>query len=182
MDDDIYRMAISHAKDNPFKDYLGFLQEMGELTEAEQLLCEGLGREFVHLLETTNMSKVYKMPVLIAFYHHGDVCMAATEEELLASWKEFFTTGTNRKDLDRDITYEEYRKIPDKDHRKKILQMPMHFLMEPGKGFFVQKDGYALALMDELEEVVKLPALSGQMGDVIAYRTMDYYQRRYRER
>lgn len=83
--------------------------------------------------------------------------------------------------MDRDITYEEYQKIPDKDHRKKILQMPMHFLMESGKGFFVQKDGYALALfLDELEEVVKLPAFSEQMGDVIAYRTMDYYQRRYR--
>ena len=134
MDDDIYRMAISHAMDNPFKDYLGFLQEMGELTEAEQLLCEGLGREFVHLLETTNMSKVYKMPVLMAFYNHGNVCMAVTEEELLMSWKEFF----------------------------------------------VQKDAYALALMDELEEVVKLPVFSEQMGDVIAYRTMDYYQRRYR--
>lgn len=121
-----------------------------------------------------------KMPVLIAFYHHGDVCMAVTEEELLVAWKESFSTGTNRKDLDRDITYEEYRKIPDKDHRKKILQMSVHFLMESGKGFFVQKDGYALALMDELEEVVKLPAFSEQMGDVIAYRTMDYYQRRYR--
>lgn len=179
MDDDIYQMAISHAKDNPFKGYLGFLQEMGELTEAEQLLCNGIGREFIHLLETTSMSKVYKMPVLMTFYNHGNVRMAVTEEELLADRKEFFSTGTNQKDLDWEITYEEYQKISDKDHRKKILQMPVHFLMEPGKGFFVQKDGYALALMDELEEVVKLPALSGQMGDVIAYRTMDYYQRRY---
>ena len=180
MDDDIYRMAISHAKDNPFKDYPGFLQEMGELTEAEQSLYEGIGRKFIHLLETTSMSKVYKMLVLMTFYNHGNVRMAVTEEELLANWKEFFTIGTNWKDLDRDITYEEYRKIPDKDHRKKILQMPVHFLMESGKGFFVQKDGYALALMDELEEVVKLRAFSEQMGDVIAYRTMDYYQRRYR--
>ncbi|MDD7147610.1 MAG: hypothetical protein PUH86_04685 [Lachnospiraceae bacterium] len=180
MGDDIYRMAISHAKDNPFKDYLGFLQEMGELTEAEQLLCEGLGREFVHLLETTNMSKVYKMPVLMAFYNHGNVHMAVSEEELLVTWKEFFSTGTNRKDIEREITYEEYQKIPDKGHRKKILQMSVHFLMESGKGFFVQKDGYALVLMDELGEVVKFPAFSEHMGDVIAYRTMDYYQRRDR--
>lgn len=180
MDDDIYRMAISHAKDNPFKDYLGFLRELGELTEDEQALCNEIGREFVHLLETTSMSKVYKMPVLMAFYNHGNVRMAVSEEELLATWKEFFSTGTNWKDIDREITYEEYRKIPDKDHRKKILQMPVHFLMESGKGFFVQKDGYALALANELEEVVKLPTFSEQMGDVIAYRTMDYYQRRYR--
>lgn len=180
MGDDIYRMAISHAKDNPFKDYPGFLRELGELTEDEQSLYEGIGREFIHLLETTSISRMYKMPVLMAFYNHGKVCMAVTEEELLASWKEFFSTGTNRKDLDRDITCEEYQKILDKVHIKKILQMPVHFLMESGKGFFIQKDGYALALMDELEEVVKFPAFSEQMGDVIAYRTMDYYQRRYR--
>lgn len=111
MDDDIYRMAVSHAKDNPFKDYLGFLQKMGELTEAEQSLCKGIGREFIHLLETTSMSKVYKIPVLMAFYNHGNVRMAVTEEELLASLKEFFSTGTNWKDLDREITYEEYQKI-----------------------------------------------------------------------
>lgn len=41
IDDDIYRMAISHAKDNPFKDYPGFLRELGELTEDEQSLCNG---------------------------------------------------------------------------------------------------------------------------------------------
>ena len=40
------------------------------------------------------MSKVYKMPVLMAFYNHGDVQMQVTEEKLLKSWKEFFDTGT----------------------------------------------------------------------------------------
>ena len=57
MDDDIYRMAISHAMDNPFKDHPGFLRELGEFTEDEQSLCNGIGREFVHLLEATSMIK-----------------------------------------------------------------------------------------------------------------------------
>ena len=54
------------------------------------------------------MSKVYKMPVLMAFYNHGNVRMEVTETELLESWKEFFSIGTNWKDLDKGITYEEY--------------------------------------------------------------------------
>ena len=33
------------------------------------------------------MSKVYKMPVLMAFYNHGNVRMEVSEVELLASWK-----------------------------------------------------------------------------------------------
>ena len=181
MDDDVYRMAIAHAKDNPFRDYLEFLCERGDLAKEEQMLCGGIGKEFIHLLETTNMSKVYKMPVLMAFYNHGDVRMAVTAEELLASWKEFFSTGTNWKDLDKDITYEAYQKISDREHLKKILQMPVHFLLQSGKGFFVEKDGCALALAGELEAAVRLPAFVEQMGDVIAYRTMDYYRRRYQK-
>lgn len=181
MDDDVYRMAIPHAKDNPFRDYLEFLRERGDLAKEEQTLCGGIGKEFIHLLETTSMSKVYKMPVLMAFYNHGDVRMAVTAEELLASWKEFFSTGTNWKDLDKDITYEAYQKISDREHLKKILQMPVHFLLQSGKGFFVEKDGCALALAGELEAAVRLPAFAEQMGDVIAYRTMDYYRRRYQK-
>ena len=131
MDDDIYRVAITHSKDNPFKRYLDFRKELGELSEGENILYSGIGREFINLIENTNMSKVYKMPVLMAFYNHGNIRSQVSEEELLDSWKEFFSTGTNWKDL-ADI----------------ILQ----------------------------------PAFGEQMKDVIEYRAMDYYRRRYEEK
>lgn len=182
MDDDVYQLAISHSKDNPFKKYLDYLKELDELTTEEELLYQGIGREFIHLIENTNMTKVYKMPVLMAFYNHGNVRMTVSEEQLLASWKEFFSTGTNWKDLDTGITYEKYQAISDKDHVKKILQMPVHFLQESGKGFFVTQDGAALALREDLQDVIRMPVFAQQMKDVIEYRTMDYYQRRYREK
>ena len=182
MDDDVYQMAITHSKDNPFKKYLEFLKELNELTIDEELLYQGIGREFINLIENTNMSKVYKMPVLMAFYNHGNVCMTVSENQLLASWKAFFSTGTNWKDLDTGMTYEKYQAISDKDHVKKIIQMPVHFLQESGKGFFVKQDGSALALREDLREIISMPAFAEQMKDVIEYRTMDYYQRRYREK
>ena len=182
MDDDIYRVAITHSKDNPFKRYLDFRKELGELTEEENLLYSGIGREFINLIENTNMSKVYKMPVLMAFYNHGNVRSQVSEEELLDSWKEFFSIGTNWKDLDRGITYEKYCSISDKEHIKKILQMPVHFLQESGKGFFVKKEGTALALKEDLTDVILQPAFGEQMKDVIEYRAMDYYRRRYEEK
>ena len=182
MDDDVYQMAITHSKDNPFKKYLEFLKELNELTIDEELLYQGIGREFINLIENTNMSKVYKMPVLMAFYNHGNVCMTVSENQLLASWKAFFSTGTNWKDFDTGMTYEKYQAISDKDHVKKIIQMPVHFLQESGKGFFVKQDGSALALREDLRDVISMPAFSEQMKDVIEYRTMDYYQRRYREK
>ena len=181
MDDDIYQMAITHSNENPFKKYLEYLNELNELTDEQKRFCQGIGKEFIKLLENTNMTKVYKMPVLMAFYNHGDVRMEVTEIELLASWKEFFSTGTNWKDLDTGITYEQYCKISDKDHIKKLINMPVNFLVKSGKGFFVKKEHSALTLRDEMKEIIKNSVLAEQMKDVIEYRAMDYYQRRYKE-
>ena len=83
MDDEIYQMAISHAKDNPFKKYMEYLKSLGELTLEEEKVYGTIGREFINVIETTNMSKVYKMPVLMAFYNGGNVRLSVTEEQLL---------------------------------------------------------------------------------------------------
>lgn len=181
MDDGIYEIAIAHSKDNPFKKYLEFLKELDELNQDEEVFYKGIGREFISLLENTSMSKVYKMPVLMAFYNHGNILMEVSEEQLLSSWKEFFSTGTNWKDLDKNMTIQKYNSISDKEHLKKILSMPVHFLLESGKGFFVKKDGAAIGLREELRPLIDNPVMVCQMKDVIDYRAMDYYQRRYRQ-
>lgn len=181
MDGDIYQMAIDHSKENPFKRWLEFLKELDELSKEEIELYNSSGREFIKLIENTQMSKVYKMPVLSAFWNNGNIRMAVTQEELLKSWKQFFGNGTNWKDLEKGITYEKYKRISDKEHIKKILSMPVHFLQESGEGFFIQKDGFALALRPELEKVIRNKSFSEHMKDVIEYRTMDYYRRRYKE-
>ncbi len=181
MDDDVYQLAMQHSKENSFKRYLDYKKELDELSEDELAFLKDIdGRDFIHLIETTNMTKVYKMPVLMAFYNHGDIRMEVTEQQLLASWKEFFSTGTNWKDLDKDMTYEKYMAISDKEYINKILKMPVHFLQESGNGFFVKRDGSALALSEKLQDVIDNPVFVDQMRDVIEYRTMDYYQRRYR--
>ena len=59
--------------------------------------------------------------------------------------------------------------------------MPVHFLLESGKGFFVEKDGFVISFRSELQGLVHHEAFTEQMKDIIEYRTMDYYQRRYRE-
>ena len=181
MDDEVYELCRSQTSLNIFRNYLGFLHEMDRLNPAEQRLYDGIGREFLHVLETTNMTKVYKMPVLRAFYNGGNVRMQVTDEQLLASWKGFFGTGTNWKDLPRAKTREDYLRMTDKEHLQNIKKNPVTYLLKSGKGFFVKKPGCTLALADELEPVIHDPAFCEQMGDIIDYRTVDYYQNRYHE-
>ena len=140
-----------------------------------------LGREFLQLIETTDMQKVYKMPILCSFYNEGDVRLAVTDAEVVESWKKFFDRGTNWKDFPKVTSYEEYRKITDKQHLSKAKSMPIKFLKASGKGFFIDKDGYALGIRDELADVIKVDAFKHQMKDIIEYRTMEYYRRRYVE-
>ena len=182
MDDNIYEAAITHSKDNPFKRYLEFLNDLGELSQIEEEFYKGIGREFISLIENTNMSKVYKMPVFMAFYNNSNVLMEVTEKQLLSSWKKFFSTGTNWKDLDKNMTLQKYKDISDKEHLRKILAMRVHFLLESGKGFFIKDDDVILGLREELRPLIDNPVMIQQMKDVIDYRTMDYYKRRYREK
>ena len=42
-------------------------------------------------------------------------------------------------------------------------------------------DDAVLALSDDLNSVIEDAVLKEQMGDVIQYRAMDYYQKRYRK-
>ena len=54
------------------------------------------------------------------------------------------------------------------------MKMPVHFLQESGKGFFVKKDGFALALRDEMIDIVTNPIFVKEVKDAINYRALDY--------
>lgn len=179
MDDDIYQYCIKHAKENPFRGYMEFLHEMNELSAEEEEVYSGIGREFLAMVETTDMQKVYKMPVLYSFYNSGDMRLAVTDEEVLVAWKEFFDNGINWRDFAADITYADYQAMTDKQHLGKAKNMPIKFLKASGKGFFIEKEGYALALRDDLEGIIGNEAFKSHLKDILEYRTMEYYRRRY---
>ncbi len=182
MEDEIYQYCMKHAKENPFRHYMDFLNELHELSDEEQTLYHSIGREFLSLIETTDMQKVYKMPILYSFYNHGNIRMSVTDDEVLESWKAFFNTGTNWKDLATDISYSDYQKMTDKQHLSKAKNMPIKFLKASGKGFFIEREGYALAIREKVAGIIEQDAFRRQMKDILEYRTMEYYRRRYAEK
>ncbi len=179
MDDDIYQYCIKHAKENPFRRYIEFLNEMDELSTDEEEVYAGAGREFLSLIETTDMQKIYKMPILYSFYNGGDIRLAVTDDEMLDAWKKFFDNGTNWKDFAADISYTDYKAMTDRQHLSKAKSMPIKFLKASGKGFFIEKEDYALAIRSDLREIIHKEAFKKHMKDILEYRTMEYYRRRY---
>ena len=45
--------------------------------------------------------------------------------------------------------------MTDKDHLQNITKNPVNFLKQSGKGFFVDKEGYLIALKDEMQAVLQ---------------------------
>lgn len=62
---------------------------------------------------------------------------------------------------------------------KEARKNPVKFLIKSGNGFFVEKSGCVLSLNEQLQEVIQLSEFANHMKDIIDYRTMDYYKRRY---
>ena len=179
MEDEVYQYCLKHTKENPFRHYLEYLHNLNELSENENELYAGIGNEFLTLIETTDMTKIYKIPVLYSFYNCGNILLEVTEAQVLACWKDFFDKNKNWRDFSEDITYEEYKSMTDKQHLAKAKTMPIKFLKASGKGFFIDKEGFALAIREDLRAVVKSRAFCMHMKDILEYRTMDYYRRRY---
>lgn len=179
MNDDVYQYCVRHAKENPFRRYLDFLNELNELSSMEQEVYSGIGREFLTLLETTDMQKVYKIPVLYSFYNNGDIRLAVQDEDVLTAWKTFFDNGTNWKDFASDISYAEYKSMTDRQHLSKAKSMPIKFLLASGKGFFIQKPGFVIAMREDLKAIIGNDAFKRHMKDILEYRTTEYYRRRY---
>ena len=181
MDDGIYQYCIGHSKENPFRRYMEFLNQMNDLSLEEKEIYVGIGREFFALIETTDMQKVYKMPILYAFYNDGDIRLTVKDEDVLDSWKKFFDRGTNWKDFAADISYEDYKAMTDKQHLSKAKNMPVKFLKASGKGFFIEKEGSVLAIREDLADIVLKLAFKKHFNDILEYRTIEYYRRRCEE-
>ena len=97
IDDEIYS-AIKKTKSslNPFNDYLGFLQEIKELSKSEELLINTKAHEFMKMIENTSMSKSYKIPEFLAFYNNGNIKMEINEDDIYNSFYEFYYKESNK--------------------------------------------------------------------------------------
>ena len=86
---------------------------------------------------------------------------------------------SNMMDFAAGISYADYKAMTDKQHLSKAKSMPVKFLKASGKGFFIEKENYTLAIRDDLAEVIEKEAFQKHMKDILEYRTMEYYRRRY---
>ena len=130
MDDNVYTAMKRSAKINVFRDYIGFLNENNELTKEENSLVDSVAHDFLNTLETTNMTKSYKMPILKAFYNDGDIKMAITDDDVYKSMKEFYEYKSNGVDMIQHKKTKDYLSWDKKKYLSLAKRNPIHFLQK----------------------------------------------------
>lgn len=181
MEEDIYQLCKKTSKENPFNHYLDFLEDLNQLSDKERILNQEPAKGFLHELETTSMSKSYKMPILLAFFNNGQVKMGITEEDVYLSYRDFYERDGNWRDMERDKETRDFRSWNRERYLAEARKKPIYYLQDSKKGYFVKKDGFMLALRDDLKEVIGCAVFVDHMKDIIDYRTMNYYRKRYEE-
>lgn len=96
------------------------------------------------------------------------------------------TTGLFMKETElegygRDKGTKGFRNWKRERYLSEARKNPIYYLEGSKSGFFVNKEGFMLALRDDLKDVIDEPAFVDHMKDIIDYRTMNYYRRRYEE-
>ena len=178
MDENVISNMKSKPNLNLFRDYLTFLSENNELESDEKHLINTVAHEFLNTLETTSMTKSYKMPILKAFYNNGNIKMEITDDEVYNSMKEFYSIKSNGVDMLKHKSTENYQNWGKKEYVSLAKRNPIKYLMKTHSEFFIKKEGCALALNSELESYIHLETFKKHFKDIIEYRTMSYYKER----
>lgn len=181
LDEDLLASIQKKSALNPFRGYLGFLKSVGEISVRQEEIRESAAGRFIHMIETTNMSRIYKMPVLLSFLDHDRILREVDEQRVLQVWKEFFSSSENWRDLgSRKMTFEEYQKISDRAHLSNIRKNPVTFLKKSSGEFFEESDSedVLLRLSDELAPWLSDPEFVRQVREALLWRMEDYFSRR----
>ncbi|AEE95426.1 DEAD/DEAH box helicase family protein [Mahella australiensis] len=181
LDENIYSVIRTKKELNIFKDYLSFLDKIGELLPSEQALIGTKAHEFLKEIENTNMTKMYKMPVLLAFYNKGNMKLAIDENDIYESFREFYSHPSNAIDLMKDNNTSNYKEWGKKEYVNLAKKNPIKFLLQSSPDFFRERNGQ-FCLAPALDKYINNPAFIEHYKDIIDYRTRKFYKERLEKR
>lgn len=177
LDDSVSLLIRSRKELNIFRDYLAFLDKIGEISDKGRALLDTKAHQFLKEIENTSMSKLYKMPVLLAFYNGGKLKTKITDDDIFESFREFYSHGANKVDMLRDKGTAGFMNWGRKEYVELARRNPLKFLQKTSDEFFeFCDDGFCLN--KDLWQYIADEEFARQFHDVISYRTRKFYRDR----
>ncbi|MGL4740231.1 MAG: DEAD/DEAH box helicase family protein [Sarcina sp.] len=183
MDAEVYKNMRSKAKENVFKNYIKYLEENKLLTLEEKLIRNSIAYDFINMIETTSMSKSYKLPVFLAFYNNGNFKTRIDDEDLYRSFKSFYNVGSNKVDLIKDKGKENFKSWKKANYVDLARKNPVKFLCGrqnsvEGMFFYIDNNANEMCIRG-LDEFKSDKQFLNEVKDAINFRKEQYYNDRF---
>jgi hypothetical protein len=130
------------------------------------------------MIETTSMSKSYKIPIFLAFYNGGKVKMEIDEEDVYRSFYEFYRKGSNKVDMLRHKGTEDFESWDKTKYVRLARENPVRALVRSEGEFFRNCDGGLISLYEDMKNIIGNEEFINHMRDSISYRSDRYYEER----
>lgn len=179
MDDQIYDNIRSNAKLNPFNDYLKYLESLHELNAEEEIIIKTKAYDFINMVETTSMSKTYKMPILLAFYNNGKMKLEINDNDIYNSFKSFYSNASNGIDMSKDKSTSNYMSWNLKEYISLAKRNPIKFMTRTHNEFFYINEKGNMCINELLKEYAERETFLKHFRDAIEYRVKQYYKNRF---
>lgn len=181
MEDEVYNHVLQSGI-NPFLDYLGFLDVVGDATEEEAGLLGTIGADFLNMIEQTDMQKMYKMPLLLSFYNEGEFLLRPTRAQVKAQFMAFYAKPSNKQDLlGKTGSIQELEGSKLNTKIANAMNQPKTAFLKTYKNFFHEEEGW-ITLDEAFASFKENPAFLHHLKDTIDYRTRKFYKEKYSQK
>lgn len=179
------RADMYYRADIPIREYLkagwlAWLNKIDELTEVERQWIGTPAEEFLLDIERTSMSKAYKMPTIGSLLSNETISKRVQIQAIGQNFMDFYVnTPLHQKDL-RDKSNRNWSEWTVDKFTNLARKNPVHFLSKSSNFFNYDEINKVFYLDDSLDNYL-CPALAEHVKDILDYKTIYYFRRRFRE-
>lgn len=168
-----------HMYIKTFKSWYNFQKSMNVLNE-EQKNYSKKAIDFLHFLETTAMTKSYKIPLFLSLF--DELKQSQNINFIGEYFKSFYSNELYQKDLNNKKHYD-YKNWNSQKFEKLAKENPIKFLTEKGKNsdFFTYENDNFILDTSLYNEISNSNFLLNEIKERIKYKITNYFNRKYME-
>jgi superfamily II DNA or RNA helicase/HKD family nuclease len=167
---DEYAFIKSFGSKNPFKNYYEFLKKSDSDFELELDLET---KKFIEMIESTSFSRLYKVPILLAFFNEGHFRYIISKEDIIQSFRNFYANQRNFIDIQNVESRKRFHDYSDNEVWKMAKDNPVHFLSLSHSDIFEALDTGMRIIIDLGEDIKRSEAIYF-IQDAIQFRRNEF--------
>lgn len=164
-----YSSIKANSVINPFNNYINFLRSVEDNYSTELSV---IAEEFINKVETTSMTRMYKLPVLKTFIHESRIANSITLTEIQKTFREFYTDVKNISDIGNQKNASDLIFIGNAQARI-IINNPIKYLIQNINEITYDSSNKLLSI-NISKDYLESPKFVEHYVDILSFRETEY--------